>query len=197
MNLRLSLLLGLVLASSAACAHRGPPAGPTSLQEIPAARLFTRALELAELGEFIPAEQFLQAARAQGYPEEQVIKELVKVCLSSSRYDSALDYAVPYLERHPDAWELRQVVATIYIARGDGIAAHDELSELVVQRPDAPSPHYLLAIVLRDDFRDHERAQASFERYLGLAPDGPHAPEARAWLRRRNRGRELSVEVTP
>lgn len=197
MNLR-ALILPLAVLSLSACAHGSPPPRPMSLQEVPAEQLFLRAQELASLGEFIPAEQFLQAARAQGYPEEQATKELVKVCLASSRFESALDYAVPFLERNPDAWALRQVVATIYLATGEGVAARDELWELLEQHPEEPVPHYLMAVVLRDEFQDHNGARTYFEQYLGLAPNGPHAPEVRAWIRRSDRRRELATrEVTP
>ncbi len=187
------LLLPLVFG---ACAHTKPqPTTPRTLHDIPAEALFARAQELAESGEYVPAEQFLQAARTRGYPEEQVVKELVKVCLAGSRFDSALGHAVPFLERNPEAWELRQVVATIYIAMGQSREARDELDELMQQRPEEAAPHYLMAVVMRDEFRDEDQAAAHFGQYLGLAPTGSHAPEVRAWMRRHTRQRELPQEV--
>jgi tetratricopeptide (TPR) repeat protein len=186
-------LLSLLACSTLACARPSPQV-PQSLQEVPAEQLFARALELAAQGEYVPAEQFLQAARARGYPENKVIKELLKVCLASSRLDGALGHAVPYLERNPDAWPLRQVVATIYLSQGDGPAARAELDQVIAQRPSHSEAHYLMAVVLRDEYADSDSARASFEQYLTLAPHGEHAPEVRAWLRRQVR--QVNVELS-
>lgn len=188
------ILAAFVLAlTGAGCAHAPAPA-PQSLAEVPAESLYRRGLALAEQGDFVPAEQYFQAARSRGYPEAQAVKQLVKVCLAGNRFDSALHYALPYLERHPDAWPLRQVVATIHLAMGDGEAARMELEDMASEVPDHPDVHYLLAVVMRDEFGDVDGAERSFGRYLTLAPDGEHAPEVRAWIRRKQRA--VAPEVT-
>jgi tetratricopeptide (TPR) repeat protein len=184
-------LFALLTALGCAGATKAPP---RSLREVPAEQLFTRGLQLADLGEHVPAEQFFQAARARGYDEAEVVKQLVKVCLAGSRFDSALSYAGPYLERHPEAWPLRQVVAAIYMAVGNGPAARNELEVLLDQKPDHSESHYFLGIVMRDEYHDAGSARTSFERYLALAPRGRHASEARAYVARAQRSVPVPVE---
>jgi tetratricopeptide (TPR) repeat protein len=190
---------GVLLLSAAAVCGTGCTRGHVpqvkSLRDVPAEQLYARGLALADQGEYVPAEHFLQAARARGYAEGSVVKQLVKVCLASSRFDSALGYAEPYVESHPEDWRLRQVVATIHFAKGDGPAARRELEEVLAREPAHPDGHYLLALVLRDDYGDPGTAKLSFERYLALAPRGSHAAEARAWLRQQARSLPQQHEV--
>jgi tetratricopeptide (TPR) repeat protein len=181
------------LLTTLGCAA-SPKTAPRSLREVPPNELFARGLQLADLGEHVAAEQFFQASRARGYDESQVVRQLVKVCLAGSRFDSALSYAVPFLERRPEEWPLRQVVAAIYMAVGNGPAARHELELLLEQKPDHSESHYFLGIVLRDEYHDAGSARTSFERYLALAPAGRHASEVRAYIARAQRTVPLPVE---
>lgn len=173
----------LLAALLAGCAH-AQRAEPRTLQDVPAAELFAQGIARANTGDHVAAEQYLQAALQRGYPEARAVRELVKVCLAAQRFDSALSYALPYLERHPDAWRLQLVVATVHLAAGDAATARRELSDLLHKRPDTPEAHFLMGLVLRDDYQDRESASRSFEHYLALAPRGAHAREARSWLSR-------------
>ena len=47
-----------------------------------------------------------------------MIVPLVRVCIASSRLRAALGHAEPFLRRHPDAWQLRYLVAAIHLALG-------------------------------------------------------------------------------
>jgi tetratricopeptide (TPR) repeat protein len=154
------------------------------LDTVTAAQLFEAGLELARAQDYIRAEQYFAAALERGHPESEVIPHLVAVCVRSSRLSAALRYAEPYLQRHPDAWSLRLLVATIQMSLGEVRRARAEFEQLTVDRPEQPLPHYMLAVLLRDELGDHALAEVHFRRYLELAPEGEHAAEARAAIRR-------------
>ena len=173
----------LVLAA-AGCASRPtvlPPGDPLDL--VSPETLFRLGIEL-EAGDSIRAEQYLSAALARGYPEAEVIPAILGVCVRASRFGDALDYAEPYLSRHPEDWPLRALVASIHMGLGHPIDALRHLELVLEIAPDQPSGHYLLAVLSRDSLSDPETARAHFARYLELAPDGEHASEARLELRR-------------
>lgn len=163
-------------------AEEPPPGDP--VQEVPAENLFARGVALAQRGDLVRAEQYLAASLERGHPEEQVMPMLLRVLVAASRLRVALQYAEPYLERNPDAWSLRYLVASIHLGMGDAPLARRQLERVVESAPDEPDPHYLLAVVLRDEVGDPAAAEAHFRRYLELAPEGSHANEVRDALRR-------------
>jgi len=177
--------LGVLLA---ACGNAPPaPAGPGPADPVADAHpeaLFQHALALAQAGDLVRAEQYLAASIDRGYPEDRAMPVLIRVCVAASRLRIALGYAEPYLERHPDAWSLRYVVATIHLGMGDGVRARHELERVVQAAPEEPDPHFLLALVLRDEAGDPAGAEQHLRRYLELAPEGHHAAEARDALSR-------------
>lgn len=180
-------LVVVALALAGACAGRNTervrvPGDP--LAETPAATLFQRGVELRRSGDYVRAEQYLAAARDRGHDASAVVYELVGVCIDAARYRAALRYAVPHLERNPDDWALRYLVASLYLAVGETPRARDELERVVADRPDEPEPRFLLAIVWADYLQQPGAAAAHLEAYLALAPDGRHAAEARARLHR-------------
>ncbi len=144
--------------------------------------LFDSGVRIAGQGDYIRAEQYLTAARDHGFPEERVLPLLMEVCVRSSRFSAAVGYAEPYLETHPDDWRLRQLLATIQMGLGDAAAARLSLEHVVAEAPDEPVPHYMLGVLLRDQLHDEPGMRVQFERYLALAPEGPHATEAREAL---------------
>lgn len=146
--------------------------------------LMQRGVYLADQGDDFAAEQYFDAARSAGYPEAQVIRELVAVCIKAGRLEHALGHARAYLDRNPDDWLLRHVIATIHLAKGEYDAARAELDLLLADYPDHAESQFMLGVLLRDGAVDVEGARAAFARYLSLAPEGAHAAEARAFVRR-------------
>lgn len=182
------LLCGALLTSCAACAKVAPQAP----QPVTPAELMQRGAFLASQGDDFAAEQYLEAARSAGCDERLVVRELVRVCVAAGRLEHALLHAESYLERTPEDWLLQHVIATIHFAKGDGMRARDELELLLSEHPDHAESHFLLGMVLRDTYSDVPGTRAAFERYLALAPEGEHASEARAYIRRSSR---FPVEV--
>ena len=146
--------------------------------------LFEVGLLHARRGDSLRAEQYLSAARFQGYDEAATVYWLVRVCLAAGRYQSALRHAADYLREHPGHWVLRLVVATIYEALGKLGRARVELERVVESKPLEPLGHYRLAMLYqRLQPPGFARAMHHLEVYLELAPDGAHAEEAKDALR--------------
>jgi len=182
----LTMIITLVLASgcSKPSEINNPLTTARDLNDVPNQALFDRGLQLAREGDFIGAEQYLQSALRSGHDEGAVVRELVKVCLASSRLQTALKYAEPYLERNPGNPRLRYVVATIYASLNQTDRALWILSDVRGEAPDFAEAHYLAALLHRDRTHDLETASTMFAAYLALDAGGPHAAEARAFLRR-------------
>lgn len=178
--------LAIAAVASLAPGCGGAPATPEStampdpLDRVEGEELFERATALAEQEDFVRAEQYYAAAMERGVPEERVIGPLVAACVRSSRLSSALGYAEPYLERNPDAWSLRLLVATLLMGLGEPNEARAHLARIVEDEPTQSVPVYMLAVLHRDALHDPANATTYFQRYLDIAPDGEHAPEARA-----------------
>ncbi|MBX3273121.1 MAG: hypothetical protein KF729_22850 [Sandaracinaceae bacterium] len=164
------------------------------LDSISAEELYRRGRLLSGGGDYIRAEQYLAAAIARGFPEEQAMPALLAACVEGSRLVSALQYAEPYLLRHPEQWTLRMLVASIHMGLEQHARARDELLEVLRTAPEEPpQAHYFLAVLYRDRLEDEDLAREHFGRYLALAPDGEHAEEARAGVPRP--GARLPVRV--
>jgi tetratricopeptide (TPR) repeat protein len=172
----------LALLSLSACASR---AAPVQTAHAPSAgELLARGLEYARTGEDLAAEQYFTAARAAGEPEQRVVRELITVCVRSNRLEHALMHGRLYMERYPDDHIIRHAMASIHFAKGDALSARHELELLLGEWPDHAESHFLLALILREQYADMEGARHSLEQYLALAPTGAHAGEARAWIKR-------------
>lgn len=162
--------------------HSRPTDLRSELATVTAEELFVLAVSYAHAGDLLRAEQYLSAARRRGYNTSSVVYWLVRVCVASSRYQSALNHSDDYLRDHPGDWSLRFVVASIHEALGDAARAQFELERIVEARPDEPLPHYRLAMLYRGRDSTQVRASEHFQRYLELDPNGPHAAEVRAAL---------------
>jgi len=152
------------------------------LTNVTAEDLFLLGVSHARSGDFLRAEQYLNAARQRGHDQGSAIYWLVRVCVAASRYQSALGHAHRYLRDHPTHWSLRLVVASIYEALGDRARAESELEHIVKSEPDWALPHFRLAMLYRDNGDDRARSNAQLEWYLQLSPTGPHAAEAQSVL---------------
>lgn len=186
-----SILTALMAATLAACGATtaaAPVSSTDPLETVTAEELYASGIQLAERQDYVRAEQYLVAAMQRGVDEHRVMPPLLAACVRSSRLSAALGYAEPYLERHPDEWSLRLLVATIQMGLGRTEQAHAELLRVTIQQPTEATPHYMLAVLARDALRDEATAEAAFRRYLELAPEGEHAEEARAALTLRELG---------
>ncbi len=152
------------------------------LRSIKTEELFQRGVAFAQRGDIVRAEQYITTARDRGYPESKAVPWLVRIAISSARYNSALSHAEPYLIRHPADWSLRFVVGCIYDALDNPDRAKTELERVVGDAPQEPLPHYRLAILYAERFQDFEVATRHFERYLELEPHGAHAEEVASRL---------------
>lgn len=183
MSTRHLLACGLLLLGAACAppAQTRPPAMAEAATSSPAS-LFAHGQALFAQGDHDRAEQYMTLAVRAGYPEARAVVPLTRVCIAASRLRAALDHAVPFLRRHPDAWELRYLVAAIRLALGHVAEARTELERVIAIQPQAAQPHYLLGVIERDAFRDDPAARKSFETYAALDPHGAFAPEVLAWL---------------
>jgi tetratricopeptide (TPR) repeat protein len=103
---------------------------------------------------------------------------LIDVCVRDQRYRAALQYAEEHLRRHPRAYRLRYIEATLLRALGDIGKSRQELQRVLDTSPDYADAHYSMAILLRDQLGSYVEADQHFREYLRLAPRGQHAEEA-------------------
>lgn len=195
--LRLALGSAVLTGCLAGCGGAQAPAGDESidpLESVEAQELYRRGALLGGAGDYIRAEQYIAAAIDRGYPEDQAMPMLMQVCVEASRLVAALEYAEPYLMRHPSQWSLRMLVASIHIGLGHDERARDELMRVIEDAEDEPAQaHYLLGALYRDELEDPQASLLHFRRYLELEPDGPHRDEARAALPPEERGLPRAV----
>jgi predicted Zn-dependent protease len=158
------------------------PRRPASDGATTPAALYARGLAWARRGDMVRAEQYMALAVRAGFPERRALVAIVDACLAASRLRAALNYAEPYLRRHPDAWRVRLLVASIHAALGHDLVARDELRRAGAHPDAAPETHYFLAALLDQRFGDEVGARAGYSTYVALAPAGEHAAEAAAWL---------------
>lgn len=196
--------LVLVLAACAVLASTGCGAGasatperrsPDPLDSITAEELYRRGVLLVQAGDSVRAEQYIAAAIDRGFSEEQAMPALMHACVQASRLSAALNYAEPYLARHPGQWPLRLLVASIHMGLAQHERARAELDRVLRDAPeDPPEAHYFLGVLLRDELEDMEGAREHFRRYLALAPEGAHRDEALAALPPEERGIPIRME---
>lgn len=146
-------------------------------------KLFAEGKALAALGDSVRAEQYLAAALVGGGDDKAITPLLVQVCVNDGRLRSAIEYAEPYVRKHPDDVRARYLLGTLYGGIGAFDRARAEYEAVIAAKPDTPEPHWALALLLRDDLNDQPNATIHFREYLRLAPTGAHADEARASIK--------------
>ncbi len=144
--------------------------------------LMQHARAFARRGDYTRAEQYLNLAVQSGRSEAEVTPLLIDVCIKDQRYRAALQYAQEYLRRHPRAYRLRFVEASLLAALGDVARAREALERVLSVSPTHSDAHYSLAVLLRDELGNRFGADQHFRSYLELAPRGSHAEEARQSL---------------
>lgn len=185
-------ILGLLMCmfGCAGTAPRPSDASATSndpLAHASAQQLFDAGQALAKQADLIRAEQYLSAAIERGFARGRALPLLMRVCIAGSRLASALQYATPYLQQHPQDHELRYLVAAVHVGLEHHEQARTELLHVLDDAPDFAPAHYLLAILLRDELHDKRAAREHFVIHQRLAPGSPHGAEIAAWLREEDR----------
>ncbi len=167
------------------CSHAGLHHSSGLSEEltvISAEDLFKEGVAYAFRGDTLRAEQYLNAAKQRGYDPEAVVIWLIRVCVASSRYQTALTHATLFLRQNPSHWWLRFVVASIHDAFDDVERARSELELVVESEPERPLPHYRLGLLYHERLANQQLSKLHFHEYLRLDPHGPHADEVRAVL---------------
>jgi predicted Zn-dependent protease len=163
-----------------ACAHsaKQPNAEGGDAEAEQVAIWLRHAHELADAADYTRAEQYLNLATKHGGDPAQVMPLLIDVCVRDQRYRAALQYAEEHLRRHPRAYRLRYIEATLLRALGDISKSRQELQRVLDASPDYADAHYSMAVLLRDQLGSYTEADRHFREYLRLAPRGQHAEEA-------------------
>jgi tetratricopeptide (TPR) repeat protein len=175
------ILCGALLSLSGCMSGNSPPAASTGdpAHGTPETRFFLEnARAFAAQQDYTRAEQYLNLAAQSGSPDFEVTPLLVDVCVQDQRYRAALQYVQDYLRRHPRAYRLRFVQASLLSAIGEVARAREELEKVLSANPRHADAHYSLAVLLRDELGSHLEADEHFRSYLELRPRGAHAEEA-------------------
>jgi tetratricopeptide (TPR) repeat protein len=182
---RASLLIG-ALSANVACTTTRARAPRTELPDSAhgqeSAQRLKQARQLARVGDYVRAEQYAESALDGGANPAEVEPLLLEVCIKDRRYRAAIDHGEGYLKRNPHDDAVRQLLATIYAVLGHADNARRELEIVLQHRPDSPSAHYELGVLLRDVLSDFADADRHFREYLRLDPNGPHAAEVKSSL---------------
>ena len=177
-----SMSLGCVSCGETSPAKRSTMPRPDPLNRADAERLYRHGANLAKQGDYIRAEQYMAAALERGYPEERVVPKLVQVCVHASRFYAGLKYARPYLDRHPQDWRLRYLVASLYLSLDDAGMARREFERVAHDAPNFANTYYVLSQLHRHQFKDIKQSRMYLEKYLQLEPQGAHSDQARLAL---------------
>ncbi|MEZ4286569.1 MAG: tetratricopeptide repeat protein [Polyangiales bacterium] len=154
---------------------------PDPLENISAQTLYDTGIKLANGGDLIRAEQYLAAASNKGFPEEEVMPKLIRVCVAAGRLESALNYATPYLKSHPRAWSLRYLVGTLQQGVGQANDAKRNYEIVLRDRENFADAHYQLGLLLMEE-EDTDEGEKHLRRYLELEPEGHFSEEVEGIL---------------
>jgi tetratricopeptide (TPR) repeat protein len=189
--LRAGFTAAVVLAGVVgfACASPREPS-VTAAERVEQGYAPERLLELGRAhrkgGDATRAEQefaaVLSSRKATEDQKRAALRELLATCIEAQRLRVAIDYAEPELRRRPGDVALLRLVASLSAAVGEGAKARELYGRLLLLEPRDADAEIGLARVHRESFADRIAAAEHYERYLELAPDGPHAIEARTFL---------------
>ncbi len=186
------LFVTLSVATAGGCVSaqrpesRTPPSDPlarTSYETLQA-----QGIAYANAGDSVRAQQYLSAALLKGAPESVVIPQLVRVCISGSRLRAALQYAQPYVEKHPDDSGMQYVVGAIHRALGDVKEAQVYLHRALNAEKPMEEAAYELSLVGKD-LGDVVMQEKFLSMYVERNPKGRYA------LRSKHRLQELRAAL--
>lgn len=172
----------LLFVCISGCGAALRPRATDQAERLSVAQLIEVADALAQTGDTVRAQQYLQQALREGAPEHVVVPRLLRAYVADSQYRLAIEQAENYLRRHPGEVAVRVFVASLYSALGAHVRAEQEFRKVLAQAPDDAQTHFALASTLRAAGRDAAQADHHYRAYLALEPEGPHAEEARANL---------------
>jgi len=179
------VLFSLGLATLSACGHLGPFGARGQALTEPSAEQYLQVAEAAErMGDTMRAQQYLGSALRAGADEREVIPRLLVLYVGDGQYQFALDECEHYLRRYPDDRKARLLLSTLYTAVGDADKAIGEYERVLKDAPNDAYAHFAMATVLHDRGGASARADEHYRAYLGLAPNGEYAAEARGLLLR-------------
>ena len=158
---------------------------PRRLRCSPAGKRSPRA------GDSTRAEEYMMLAVREGYPEQQAVLPIVRVCAEASRFQAALDHALPFLRHHPLAWRLRIVVASTGRPRSARRGRHRAAPRARAAAGRSPCALPAWSLAARRVSRPRGSA-AQLSSLPAPRPRGPLRPEVTAWLAEQ-RGRRDSV----
>jgi tetratricopeptide (TPR) repeat protein len=178
----IGVLLSLSVPGCGANTPRRPSVAPNQSEvAIQSQReMVSRARQSMRRGDSIRAEHYYSLALEQGYDATELMPELLAVCLASSRLRSALNYAEPYLRKHPKDANLRYLVATVHLGLNHIKAAKQELHTVIRHDPSLADAYFLLAVL--EYSTDRDTAKQYLKEYILLRPMGDKANEARELL---------------
>jgi len=166
-------------------------------QAAAAKELLELGLELAREGDAVRGEQYLVSALDAGADPNAAVLPLLKLCIKSSRFEAAAQYAENYGKDVMAKRDLDLLLGGLYVTLDERDKAVMHLHRVTRLYPEHAMAHLLLARVLNQQSRDLLQADEQFRAYLRLAPEGPFAAEARESLLKRVEETEQLPTVTP
>ena len=145
-------------------------------------RLVEYGKGFAAVGDLTRAEEYFTAALESGGDDMVITPMLLKVCIQDGRYRVAIQYAEAFVRKHPNDVRTRFVLATLYLAISDNVAARVQFERVLKVKPEEADAHFALAVLMRDSQEDIVSADHHFREYLRLKPGGAHAEEAQSSL---------------
>ncbi len=145
-------------------------------------RMIEYGRAFAQVGDLTRAEEYFTAALESGGDETVITPMLLKVCIQDGRYRVAIQYGETFLRKHPNDVKTRFVLATLYLAIADNVAARAQFERVLAAKPEEADAHFALAVLMRDSQEDLLSADHHFREYLRLKPGGAHAEEAQSSL---------------
>jgi len=178
------------LLSACAGAHYEPRTAHNASESEPAeekqsltkGQLTEVASMLDQRGDVVRAEQYWMLALEEGAPADAILPQLIASFVRDRQYRLALQHAEQHLRSHPNAYNLRLLTGALYEAVGNYSAAVEHYQAVAERHGERAEIHYVLGAALLKQGISHSEADASFRKYLDLAPRGRYAEQAQALL---------------
>lgn len=180
------LSMGVCLVLMSGC---GRPAGQTAADQPHKVRedrdpvkLVAQGKAYFEMGDSLRAQQYFAAAIKSGGDEQAIFPHLLRACIAAKNYRLAVEYAESSLAKHPEDAHLRFLTGALMGELGDTARSREHFERAAEELPSDPEVQFTVGVFFRDNAADVVNADRYFQKYLALAPKGPHAEEARGSL---------------